>query len=346
MAVRAIRARFAADQKQWNAMFRSNNKGRISTVNFITPSSVLRFACRVSVATTAFLQFPAFFASCTQLKVESSVHIKINRSEEEQRTLDVFFFEAREPFLLDSYQQCTGDGCSYVFSGPGDMIVAALPAKTGDLLSRAWVSRLHDLNSEVFSLENDSPETPLRFGCTRVGSGASRDFVLNINPLICSIRVRSVSCDFSGRPYGVPFHNDKLFLINAVSESCPLAAEGGHPVSWMNYGFSEEGHPYLMANGCGDVGTERVYPMTTLYCYPNPESKPPTRLVLEGFVGETHCYYPIDIPLIKGGTACDFDITIHRIGTDNPDSPASPGMYTVEWATVPWYEYDEREEIY
>lgn len=316
-------------------MNRSKKMGRIFTNNFIT-SSFLRCACRVSVATSAVLQLPAFFASCT-LQPAKEVHIKINRAEA-GRALDIFFFDAEEPYLLDCYQQSVVEDSDYVLSGPGDKIVAAMPATAGDVYARASVSRLQDLYREVFSLEKDSPDNPLRYGLARVGSGASRSLTLNLNPLLCSIRVRSVSCDFSGRPYGVmDFHNDNLFLINAVSESSPLAAEGGHPVSWTNYGFPFSDNPYIYAAGA---------PPATFYCYPNPAAKPPTRLVLEGMVGDVHCYYPIDLSLPRGGLSYELDITLHRMGTDNPDCSASPGTYTVEYTTVPWYESEEREEIY
>ena len=309
--------------------------GRNFTNNTIK-SSFLRYACRVSVATTAFLQIPAYFASCSVQQVEE-IHIKINKAEA-GRALDIFFFDAQEPYMLDSYQQSTGEDCEYVFSGPGDKIVAAMPAMAGDVYARASVSRLQDLYREVFSLEKDNPDNPLCYALARVGSGASRSLTLNLNPLLCSIRVRSVSCDFSGRPYGViDFHNDNLFLINAVSESSPLAAEGGHPVSWTNYGFPSSKNPYIYAAGG---------PPATFYCYPNPASKPPTRLVLEGNIGDVHCYYPIDLSLPHGGMSYELDITLHRMGTDNPDCSATAGTYTVEYTTVPWYESDEREEIY
>lgn len=321
--------------------------GRISTTNIITPFLSLRFACRISVATTAFLQIPACFASCTMLQEEENpIIIKLSGAGAAS-ALDIFVFDAKEPFLLDSYQQSVGEDCAFVLSGPGEKIVAAIAAKPGDKLSRASVSRLQDLNREVFRLENDSPESSLRYGCALVGPGASKSIVLNLYPLICSIRVRSVSCDFSGRPYGVPvFHNDNLFLLNAVSESCPMAAEGGRPVSWMNYGFPDREHPFIYTKGFGDVGPDRIYPMSTLYCYPNPASKPPTRLVLEGHVGDVHCYYPINVPLVRGGMSYELDITLHRMGTDSPDCAASPGTITVEYSTVPWYESEETEEIY
>ena len=319
--------------------------GRILTINTIT-SRFLCYTRRMSVATAAFLQIPAFFASCSIAPAEERT-VRIQLREVQASAVDVFLFDAAEPYLLDSYQQCSGEDCAFVLSGPGEKIVAALPARAGDLYARASVSRLQDLSREVFVLDKDDPRAPLRYGVARIGSGASRSLTLNMNPLICTIRVRSVSCDFGGHSYvQQKFHNDNLFLLNAASESCPLAAEGGHPVSWMNYGYPESNHPYICAKGCGDVGLERVYPDVSFYCYPNPESKPPTRLVLDGWVGDAHCYYPIDIPLTKGGMTYEIDVTLHRIGTDSPDCPASPGTYTVEWATVPWYESDEREEIY
>ncbi|MBO4467201.1 MAG: hypothetical protein J5745_03740 [Bacteroidales bacterium] len=310
--------------------------GRILTINTIT-SRFLCYTRRMSVATAAFLQIPAFFASCSIAPAEERT-VRIQLREVQASAVDVFLFDAAEPYLLDSYQQCPGEDCAFVLSGPGEKIVAALPARPGDLYARASVSRLQDLSREVFVLEKDSPQAPLRYGVARIGSGASRSLTLNMNPLICTIRVRSVSCDFGGHSYvQQKFHNDNLFLLNAASESCPLAAEGGHPVSWANYGFPSSEHPYIYAKG---------EPPATFYCYPNPAAKPPTRLVLEGTVGDVHCYYPIEIPLPRGGMSYDLDITLHRIGTDSPDCTAAPGTYTIEYTTVPWRECEEREEPY
>lgn len=329
-------------------MIRSKKTGRISTANFITSTILSRFACRLSVASTAFMQIPAFFASCTAMQTEeSSVYIRSSRPAGAQ-ALDVFFFDARNPYRLDSYQQIIMEGGSaFVLSGPGEKIVAALPAIHGDLYSRASVSRLQDIQKEIFSLEKDSPEHPFTYGLAHVGEGASRHFELILEPLLCSIRVRSVSCDFSGHSYSERyFHNDNLFLINAPSESCPLAAVGGRPVSWLNYGFPTSDMQFVFTEGAGDIGPQRINPSKSLYCYPNPVSGPPTRLVLEGTVGDVHCYYPIDIPLPRGGMSYDLDITLHRMGTDSPDCPARPGTYTVEYSTVPWYENEDRDETY
>lgn len=290
------------------------------------------------MAIAALLQFPAFLASCTQehalIKIDKAPHLYYYGS------IDVFVFCNEAPYLLDSYQQFpAGDAPVYVSSGPGSKIIAALSAKEGDLYARAGVRTYPDLFRESFPLLEDSPWAPCFFGTVAVGEGSSRNAAMEVLPLMSSIRVRSVSCDFSGRPYEeLCFHNDRLYLVNVVSEFCPLPAEGGRPVSWLNYGALTDDHPYIVAGGCGKTGPGRVYPGIVLYCYPNPKGSPPTRLVLEGTVGDSRCYYPIDIDVPRGGMAIDLDITLHRMGTQDPDSPAAPGTYSVEYSTVPWHE--------
>ena len=253
---------------------------------------------------------------------------------------DVFVFDNQSPFLLDSYQQfLAGDGPLYVSSGTGEKRIVVLSAREGDLYSRSGIQRYQDLCRESFSIMDDNPASPFFYGEATVGEGSSRAATLNVSPIMSSIRVRSVSCNYSGRPYeGMFFHNDRLFLINVVSEFCPLVAEGGRPVSWLNYGSLTDIIPVIVTEGWGNIGPERVHPDVTLYCYPNPQGSPPTRLVLEGNVGDAKCYYPIDINVPEGGMRYVLDITISRMGTPDPDSVAVPGTYTVEYETVPWYE--------
>ncbi len=325
-------------QNQWQtSMKRSIVKGR----KYITTNTVFinaLSACRVSVAITALLQFPAFLASCTQEQIQ----VRIDKAPHlySYGSVDVFVFCNEAPYLLDSYQQFPStDAPVYVSSGQGSKIIAALSAKEGDLYARAGVRTYQDLCRVSFPLLEDSPSAPCFYGTVTVGEGSSRSAAMEVSPLISSIRVRSVSCDFGGRPYEEHgFHNDRLYLVNVVSEFCPLQAEGGRPVSWLNYGAMTDDHPYIAAPGYGDIGRERVYPDMVLFCYPNPRGSPPTRLVLEGTVGPERCFYPINIDVPRGGMAVNLDITLHRMGTRDPDSPAAPGTYTVEYSTVPWNE--------
>lgn len=323
-------------------MPRSIKTGRKSTANYYLHFFTAHFACRISVAITAFMQLPAFFASCApEGPAGGQARLRIDRAPAAARALDVFVFSAEPPYLLDSYQQFpSGESPVYVVSGPGRKRVVALSA-TGDMYSRAGITRYQDLSKESFSLLDDSPLSPFSFGETVVEEGTSQSANMALKPLLSSLRVRSVSCNFSGRPYyETLFHNDSLFLCNAVSESCPMGAEDGRPVSWANYGFRATSHPYLEAGGLGDIGPGRKYSDAVFYCYPNPLGSPPTRLVLDGKVGEERCYYPINLPVQKVGTRLVLDITIHRMGTSDPDSEAVPGTYTLEYSTEPWYETD------
>lgn len=327
-------------------MYRSLESVRKSSANIINclhPHS----GRRISVAITALLQLPAFLSSCTAAPSLPEQERLMTLQSGRARALDVFFFDPHEPYLLDSYQQVSGERTSYLISGPGEKLLAALPARNGDIYARASVTRLSDLYSEVFSLEEDSPYRPLAWGLERVEEGASRTLTLNLQPMICAIRVGSVSCDFGGKSYnGNRFHNDRLFLLNVVSETSPLGAEGGRPVSWLNYGCLSSSNPMVTTGGYGDIGPKRVNVDETLYCYPNPAGKPPTRFVLEGTVGDVRCYYPITLSLPRGGLYYNLDITLHRMGTQDPDCDAAPGTFTVEYTTMPWYQGYESEEVY
>ena len=304
---------------------------------------IARFARRISVAISAFMQLPAFFASCSaEDQAFAPRKIYIERAPSSRGALDVFVFEGEPPYLLDSYQQFpAGNEPLYVVSGPGKKRLVAMSSPTEDIYARAGVTRYQDLSKESFSLLDDSPASPFSYGETTVEEGSTRSISMTVKPLMSCVRVRSVSCDFSGRPYhNSTCHNNSLFLVNAVCETCPLGAEDGRPVAWANFGSHALSHTYLEAEGLGDIGPERKYCDIVLYCYPNPQGSPPTRLVLEGTVGEHKCYYPISLPVPKFGTRLVLDVTIHRMGTDDPDSEALPGTYTLEYSTEPWYETD------
>ena len=299
----------------------------------------MHFACRASVASTAFMQLPAILlASCTAQPAAHEAPLRLRAGGAAAgHGLDLFFFDAKEPFLLDSYQRVSaGEESVYALSGQGRRRIVALSSSERDY---SGVTRFKDLSRASFSLEDDSPRNPLGYVDCIIEEGASRSMDLILLTLLCTVRVRSVSCD-------VQFHSDSLFIVNAVSEFCPLAAGGGRPVSWLNHGAAESTNPFVSAPGLGIIGKERIYPSLSLYCYPNPGANPPTRLVLEGTVGDARCYYPIDLVLARGGICLDLDITIHRMGTADPDTPASPGIFTVEYSTVPWYEMDTVIETY
>lgn len=309
---------------------------------------------RRSVALSVLIQFPALLSSCVDIYPESAAReIIVTTKSSADGLLDLFFFDASEPFFLDSYQRITPDASPvYGLSGAGRKLAVAISAREEDIYDRSYVRALGDLSSDIFSLSRERPVNPLLFGSAYLEEGRTRTVMLQLKPALCCIRVRSLCCNFRERPYlGKSLENVKLWLVNAVSEFAPADGAEGRPVSWENYGCLGSDSPLLCQDGIGTVGIERIYPDVSLYCYPNPvedetPGSPFTRLVVEGNVGAVHCYYPVNLEGMMPGKAYDLDITLLRIGTSDPDLPAVTGQIITEYSTVPWNEKEPHTEIF
>ena len=330
-------------------------KGRIQGWRFLyaTIDFFGHIACRSSVAFAALVQLPALLSSCVAANPEFTHEIRVTTKALAGEPIDLFFFDAAAPYMLDSYQRIsTGSSPVYGMSGPGRKMVIAISARGEDIYERSYVKALGDLSSDIFSLKHEHPVKPLLFGSAYLEEGRSRAVNLYLKPALCRIRVRSLCCNFRERPYaGEVLENVKLFLINAVSEFAPADEAEGRPVSWENFGCPGYENPMLCSENIGTVGPERIYPDVTLYCYPNPAKRevpgvPFTRLVLEGDVGGVHCYYPVNLPEMSMGKDYEFDITVLRMGTSNPDLPAQPGQMIIDYSTVPWDEKDHHTEVF
>lgn len=340
-------------------MDRRSKTGRISSFAYLF---FTHFASRTSVAiVAAILQLPAFFSSCSMEEKYTSIHTKaqiyIQWSEiPTPEALDLFFFFTEEPMRLDAYQQVTGlngNLFTYAVSGSGPRRLVALSGIAGDIYSWADIQTYGSLEKLRFSLEEETPDRPFLVGETLLEEAQSRQTRLTLLPMLCAIRIRSVAADFSGHPYaGDPFVNNKLFLVNAGMEYLPLDKEAYGPVSWINMGSLDSlaverlPHPeMLLQEGCGEVGTRRIYPDRLFYCYANPATedqpgRPVTRMVLEGSIGPVTCYYPINLPGMEPGKCYQLDLTLTRMGSPDPDIPVESGTVIIETETLPW---DRRE---
>ena len=196
------------------------------------------------------------------------------------------------------------------------------------------------LCKHTFRLEDEDPAAPFLAGEMDLEAGASRRADIVLKPRLCAIRIRSVSCDFSGRPYAdVRFVSHRLFLCYAGAECHPLGAGDTYPVSWLNPGLLDSAAIFrlrypemVLQEGCGSVGLERKEINRTFYCYPHPD----TRVVLEGDVGNYHCYYPIPLRTLRGGEILELDVTLRRMGSPDPDIPTESGAAALDVAILPW----------
>lgn len=330
-------------------MSKTKNTGRMSFVSTVVFSTV---AGRVSAALlTAFLQFPAFI-SCTPLQTPL-------KKSAPAAYIDVFFFDTLSPQYLDSYQRLRADDTMHALSSVGVKRVAALSVNSGSAMTWAGVRTYADLSKYSFSLKEDSPEKPLLAGEKVLGEGVSRVADLQMRTSLVRIVLRSVSCDFSGTPYtGWSFDNSLIYMQYAGVEARPFGPHAGIPVSTVNQGWLDStavmAFPrpeMLLQTGVGNVWRQNVVAEKEFWCYSNEADsaalgRPVTRIVLEGYVGEHLCYYPIELPGLRAGRTYSLDVTLKKMGTPDPDIPASADMVSLGGSCVPWNMCDQREEIF
>jgi hypothetical protein len=333
-------------------MSRRKNTGRTFHLHPVFSSFA---TCRISVAITAFLQIPAFFSSCEHPLVSEDapngpqIYIQWTKNTTPE-AIDLFFFDTLGAQKLDSYQQIQrpeGPAHVYGVSGAGAKRMVALSGTAG--VTDPWldINNYGNLCKKTFRLEEENPYAPHLVAEGLLADAASRTYPLNLQPMLSQIRLVSVSCDFSARPYRDPsFHCTKIYLTNVATEYKPLGPGGGHPVSWINAGCLDSvatralPHPELLLRpGLGRVVLERQFPNLLFSCYANPEGQgdiPRTRLVLEGTVDGILCYYPIEIASLEPAREYQISLTLKRMGSSDPDIPVRSDAVLVETQTVPW----------
>lgn len=331
-------------------MSKSKNTGRMSFLSTVVFSICI--AGRVSAAIlAALLQCPAFF-SCTPM------HAPLKK-EAPAGYIDVFFFDTLSPQYLDSYQRLRADDTMHALSSVGVKRVAALSVNSGSAMTWAGVRTYADLSKYSFSLKEDSPERPLLAGEMVLEDGISRVADLQMSSSLVKLVLRSISCDFSGTPYtGWSFDNTLIYLQYAGVESRPFGPHAGIPVSTVNQGWLDSSAvmafprpEMLLQAGVGNVWRQTVMAEKEFWCYANEADsaslgRPVTRIVLEGYVGEHLCYYPIELPGLRAGRTYSLDVALRKMGTPDPDIPASADMITISGVYSPWDVYDQREEIF
>lgn len=327
-------------------MVRHDKTGRGQTISFKLLFH-LRFCGRASAAIlAAFLQLPAFLSSCDIIEEpeDSPARKIIIRSAVPKwaEAIDVFFFDNDGTGRLDSYQQISlADSSSlYALSGTDASHMVVLSACEGDTDRWMGVSTYSDLCKYSFRLEDEDPSRPLLAGETTLENGISRRADIPLKPKLSSITIRSLLCDFSGRPYaGSSFTNTRLFLSYAGAECLPLGSQDNIPISFLNPGLVDSlsvlalpRPEMLLQDGCGKVGDRRTELGRTFYCYPHPD----TKLVLEGTVDGITCYYPIPVGTLGYGQSLEMDISLMRMGSPDPDIPTESGAVMIDIITKPW----------
>ena len=259
--------------------------------------------------------------------------------------LDLLFFQDGPLFRLDAYQHLERVSGSRVTGTSSTaarkvVILSNYPADT-----YAWngIRSLGSLADLPFRLADENPAAPMLYGESAAGTMGQ----VILRPMLAKITLRSVACEFSERPYaGEKLRDVRAYLTYASQECRPFAPEDP-PSSWLNAGRLDEAgtaalsHPETVLQPLTAALGGRIYPSAGFYCYPNPSDgsafgSPVTRLVIEGKLGGTTYYYPIDLPGLEADVQYRMDVTLTRAGTTDPDTPAVAGSIRLESQVLDW----------
>lgn len=207
-------------------------------------------------------------------------------------------------------------------------------------------------------LENEEYDRPFMSGTTEFDSRNNRISDASLERLGCEIVLKSIACDFKGKPYeGQKLDDVKVYLTN-VNASCSILPEDIiHPSRIINQdrliendldGFIEPRliyHEIDNSIGKSPMDTELVF-----MCYPNSSVKEyfgssPTRMVIEGSLDGNTWYWPVNIGDPEQGLKRNhryiYDIRLSRKGATRPDSAIFINEIVTDYEVVRWEEKEE-----
>lgn len=248
-------------------------------------------------------------------------------------TLDILTFEDDRLMRLDSYLRFDEfqDMNAYAESTGGDKIFFLCANSRKDRFGWSDIRSYHSLRETTLDLEDESISFPLMTGECRTKAGGI-DGEAQLSPAACMIRLKRISCDFSGTPYaGKKITEARAYLTNVNATCRLLQKDSDPPMRIINSGQLNEfeiknfDHKEAIVQTIADeIGTSPLTPEAEFLCYPN-TGEFPTRLVIEGKIGSELWYWPITIEDGLGGPRkgyiYSYDIHIRRKGTDSPDIP-------------------------
>ena len=329
------------------------SKGRI--LKYIPLTFFTRIGRRQSAAKRgAFWHLPAFlFLACTPqmlpeepAPVARKTQIYINAvGKASLQGLELLFFQYGPLYRLDAYQhleRVSGNRVTGTSSTAARKVVILSNYPAG---TYTWsdVRSLGSLADLPFRLADEDPAAPMLYGESVSGTMGH----VTLRPMLAKITLRSIACEFSGRPYaGERLLDVRAYLTYASQECRPFTSED-RPSSWLNAGRLDEAgtaalsHPETVLQTLTASLGGRIYPSAGFYCYPNPSDgsvfgSPVTRLIIEGKLRGTTYYDPIDLPGLEADRQYRMDVTLTRAGTTDPDTPAVAGSVRLESQVLDW----------
>lgn len=299
----------------------------------------------------------------TEATIISSVKPAVHKSSESQMLeLDALVFNDDQMQRLDCYQHMFWDGMESVPIGScGGQKILLLCANL-NVEKDFWkqYSSYRKAMTLEARLEDEDPHRPVMASCVHINAGDEAE--IDMGQLSSEVVLRSIKCDFSGKPYaGELITEAKAYLTN-INATCSLIPQEDNQMKRVinHKGLVQQDlrlfrDSTMIFREIGNIGTDGIRPSYGFICYPNDANEetigtPFTRLVIEGkIMGETW-FWPIDIN--RGSAAIPpegigrnsryvFDITIRSKGTKDPDTPVTHAMLETVFEVEEWKEKEE-----
>ena len=276
-------------------------------------------------------------------------------------SLDIFVFKDDDLETLDCYQRIDWpeewDG--NVCSSAGDRTISIFANSGKEANEWTRIRSREGLEKISASLEQENRNHPFMSGEARIiaREGILTSAELSLRPLASEICLRSICCDFTGKPYaGEEITEVKVYLTN-INAECGILEDGEIlPRRLINSArlcpedldsFDDPGLIYQELDI--NIGRAWLKPGISLWCYPSNASEesigtPFSRLVIEGKIAGQTYYWPVNINRDSGSSGIDrnrqyiYDIKITRKGSTDPDIPVEADDIEMTFKTAIWEE--------
>ena len=304
------------------------------------------------------------FTDAVTVPVKVAVH---GKRESKASGLDMLVFRNDRLHYLECWQWVpfSGSGNVAVASTTGEKILMAccgLESTPDDWMGISSISSLADAYT---ALEKENRDSPVMSGSCSFHAGNSTDAnpELVFRQISSEIHLRTLKCNFKGRPYeGEKLSDIHVYLTN-VNASCRIWNDPGRATRLINQGrlveediarFEDQSLIYQRIDK--EVGAEGITTDIMFRCYPNTSEEegpgtPFTRLVIQGQLDGEVWYWPIDINRgeghspegIEGNCVYTFDIELTRKGSADPDTAIKTESANIMMEIEKW---EEKEEYY
>lgn len=297
----------------------------------------------------------------TEDKTTPSVKFAVHKIKETQiESLDVLVYNNDLLQRIDCYQEDEfRQGEPLVIGSRGGEKIVLICANM-NMKKDSWreYSSFQKASSMKVELEMEDRDYPVMASYKHITTGG--EFDCELERLTSQVEIRSICCDFTGKPYsGEMITHAKAYLINVNATCCLIPQETASIERLINHGGLMEQDmasfkdKTLIYSDIEDISTTPSTPSCRFLCYPSnsPEESigtPFTKLVIEGKIQGETWYWPININRdadqrstgtgIERNSRYVFDITIRSKGTKDPNIPVTSEMTELQFETKEWKE--------